>query len=356
MKVAMVVPRYPPNIHGGGEISCKLLVDTLRKKDVDVEVFSFDRVFPHIWSKLYLNYKAVGYLKDKVDDFDVFHTYNMDLLPAVGRLTKKFGINSVATLNGIVFSPSMSTYRFKYLSPKFYRNLICFNSIKNISCFTTLFQVFKDKWVEDGLDKDKITVIPNMLDPSFKPEKRKKSEDEIRLLHVGNFSPTRKEEIETLIKSYSKLKKQDVSLKMVGKGKEKVEALVERYKPKNSVNHLGEKDYEELPSIYADSDIFVHPSSLPKTADRVIYEAMLSGVCVVTTGNDYYSQVIRNKKDGLLLYPMNSEKLAENIQMLIDNPELRKKMAESGKKRVQNVCNPNRVTDRYIRVYEDLIK
>ena len=355
MKICMITPRYPPNIHGGGEISCKLLVDSLSDHNVDVDVISADRVFPSIKNKDILNIKMFKYLKNKLNDYDVFHTYNMSLLKSVGALTKKFNIKSLATLNGIVFSPSLSTYFLKYGSPRFYRNIfLVYRYIKYIKRFTTLFQYFKDKWVRDGIPEDRIIVIPNMIDSNFHPTRRTKS-NKIRLLYVGNYSRTRSEEIRKLIEIYSLLKKQDIVLYLVGKGKEKVEELIKLYKPKNSLNHLGEKLYTELPKIYANADIFFHPSKFPKVADRVIYEAMMSGVCVITTGNDYYSSIIRDMKNGLLVYPLDVNVFAEKLQILIENTSLRKKLAHNGKSSIYEKCNPETISNQYLTIYNDIM-
>jgi len=353
MKICMITPRYPPNIQGGGEISCKLLVDNLIKNNFEVDVFSADQKFPNIKNMTLQNIKTYQYLKNKIKNYDIFHTYNMTLMPGLGILTKKYKVNSIATLNGIVYSISMSTYKYQKMSPRFFRNKLIINFIKNIKYFTTLFQYFKENWINDGIDDKKISVIPNMIDVSFKPIKNTKS-DITRLLHVGNYTPTRSEEICKLIKVYSNLKKQNINLTMVGKGKNQVKKIINKYQPKNKIIHLGEKNYNELPKIYSNSDIFVHPSNFPKTGDRVIYEALMSGICVITTGNNNYSEIIKNNESGILVYPMTTEILAEKIQNLLDDVPLRKKLAQNGKKRIYDICSPDLIIKRYIKIYNNV--
>jgi glycosyltransferase involved in cell wall biosynthesis len=352
----MVTPRYPPNIHGGGEISCKLMVDNLRKTE-EVDVFTFDTIYPKSKSKILLNIRAYNYLKYKLDDYDIVHTYNMELLPCIGKLTKDININSLATLNGIVFSPSLSIYRYKYLSPKFYRNKLLSTYIKKIKYFITPFQIFKEKWIEDGLDSEKIGVISTLLDDSFVPLENDKNTDKVDLLYVGNYSPTRGEEIRKVVEGYSFLEKgQDITLTIVGKGKDKFTDLVKKYKPSNPIKILGKIKYSKIPEIYKNKDIFIHPSILPKTFDRVIYEAVLSGMCFITTGNDHYSTIFKNGQDGILLYPMTSKKLSEKIQMLIDDKPLRKKLAKNAKISLVRECSPNLVIKKYLREYNKLLR
>jgi len=356
LKIAMVTPRYPPNISGGGEISCRLLVRKLRERGHSVKVFSFDRIFPDVKNRFLLNVKVYRFLKKYVKSFDVFHVYNMDLLLAMGWLSKRYRVKSVATLNGTVYSPSLSRYSFfKYLSFRFYRNRLFMRWIRGISFFVTLSVFRKEQWVKDGIDEDRIVVVPNIVDPSFKPVSYKEHSG-INLLHVGNYSVSKKQEFKTLVKGFSLLKKQDIVLYLVGKGKKQVTGLIEKYKPVNPVVHLGMKSYSMMGSIYAIADVFVHPAVEPSPVHRVLYEALLNKLCVVTTGNNFYSSIIRDNVDGVLLYPMTPSRLAGSLRLLISDKKLRNRLGVSGCKRVKEIASSDKVIDRYISIYKNLRK
>jgi len=364
MRVALVVPRHLPNIRGGGEISSSLLAKAI-KRYVDIEVLSFDgnkykegskevkvkRIsVKHPYSKILKNIDVYRYLKDKIKDYDIFHTYNMDLLPAIGMLTRKYNIKSIATLNGIVFSPSMSTYFFhRYVNPKFYRNKIMIEYIKNIKHFTTICPYFKEKWIEDGIEENKITIIPNMIDPSFKVIENEKSDDIIRILFIGNYAKWRN--LDILLNAYSKLEYQNIELIIAGSGWENT---IKKYKVKNKITYLGGIPYSKIAEMYSKCDIFVYPTAEAKTTDRVLIEALQNGLAVITTGNEYYSPIIRNLKDGILIYPMNEKELLGKMQILIENEKLRREIANNGKKRVYEICSPEKIAKRYIEIYENL--
>lgn len=370
MKVLMITPAYFPNIAGGGDISCHLLAREL-KRYVDVVVISFDgdkiqqtdvegvmvrRIKPVSRSKILLNIQAYHFLRKEIKNYDIFHTYNMFLLPAVGKLTKDYDINSVATLNGIIFSPSMSNYMMKLLSPKFYRNKIAMKFIKNIKRFTTICPYYKENWIRDGIDSSNIAVIPNMIDRNFTPPGRKTKNADIELLFIGNYAKWRK--LEILLEAYSKLEyDKGVELVVVGKG---WASLINKFqlknRSKNKITYLNNIPYHEIPSIYASADIFAYPTARPVPIGRVLIESLQSELTVVTTGNDHYSPIIRNKKDGILIYPMSTNTLAESLQQLIDNPKWRKELAKSGKKRVYEVCSPDKIVKQYIKIYESIVK
>ena len=382
MRVCIVTPRYPPNTKGGGEISCSLLARELSNY-LDVEVVSFDGdvtsksvvdgvkvirkkpIAPHEL-KTPVNLQAYHFLKKKLGDYDIFHTYNHDLMPAVGLLTRFHKIKSVATLNGSVYFSSIDpsgwyqSYKTS-LHPKtklkglyiISRNKIMLPAIKNINAFTALSPFNRDKFVEEGLPSNKIRVITNMLDSTFIPLKKEKEDDIAKILYIGNF--TFGKGIDTLISAYSRLEKQDIELVIAGDNKtSKVDELIKKLKPKNKVRFLGKVAHEKTPELYAKADIFVVPYPYPYPIGRTILEALRSGVCVISTGNDYYSPIIKDMKSGVLNYPCTAEKLSEKIQMLIDKPDLREKLAKNGQRRVEEVCAPEKIIKQYISIYEGL--
>jgi glycosyltransferase involved in cell wall biosynthesis len=380
-RVCIVTPRYPPNKKGGGEISCSLLARELSTY-VDVEVVSFDGnvtsksvvdgvkvirkkpIAPHEL-KTPVNLQAYQFLKKKIEDYDIFHTYNHDLMPAIGLLTKCYGVKSVATLNGSVYFSSIDpsgwyqSYKTS-LHPKtklkglyiISRNKIMLPAIKNINAFTALSPFNRDKFVEEGLPSNKIRVMTNMLDSTFIP--LKKEEDDIaKILYIGNF--TFGKGVDTLISAYSRLEKQDIELVIAGdNATSKVDELIKKLKPKNKVRFLGKVAHEKTPELYAKADIFVVPYPYPYPIGRTILEALRSGVCVISTGNGYYSPIIKDMKSGVLIYPCTAEKLSEKIQMLIDKPDLREKLAKNGQRRVEEVCAPEKIIKEYISIYEGL--
>jgi len=378
MKVCIVTPRYPPIVKGGGEISVSLLAREL-SKFVEVNVVSFDRnltsvsvvddipvtrvhpIAPHDL-KLPQNLQALRILREKIGTCDIFHSYNHDLMPSLGFLTKKHGINSVATLNGSVYFHSLDTgghfksgnpVRRAAISLIKLRNKFALHYIENIKMFTTLSTFYRDKFAEAGIPKDKIRIVTNMLDPNFKPKQNIKAKAKVIILYTGSYIFSRG--IDILIDAYSRLEEQNVELIIAGDSPQKIQPLIKKFEPKNDVNVVGKISYDKLPDLYALADIYVLPYRYPYPVGRTILEAMVSGVPTITTGNSYYSPIIEDMKSGVLIYPMEAEKLAEVIQRLIDSPNLRKRLSHNAKKRVRDVCSPHKISRKYLEIYERLI-
>lgn len=376
MNVCIVTPRYFPNSPGGGARSCHLIARTLNNI-VNVEVISFDgkktssteidgvlvhRLKPTSSEKTSLNIQCFNYLRNKLGKFDLIHTYNMDLIPSIGLLTGKYKINSVATLNGTIYS-RMNEWYYKFLDSKsglkhnifsislLSRNVVLKEMIKKIRKFTALCKFRKESFIQEGLPGENISVIPNILDMDRKISSRNVKKGISRLLYFGT-SRWRKG-LDIIIDAYSLLRKQELELTIAGLSRPKeVEKSLNSERLKNKATVSGRVPYDDIGRLYAQSDILVHPLRFPEPVGRILIEGMQSELCVLATGTDYYSPIIRDMKDGLLLYPCTPNKLAKKIQFLLDNPELITRLAKSAKERVYDICNPEKIAKQYIELYE----
>ena len=81
------------------------------------------------------------------------------------------------------------------------------------------------------------------------------------------------------------------------------------------------------------ADAFALPS-FAEGIPVVLMEAMASGVPCVTTRITGIPELIRDGVDGLLVTPSDSSELAEALERLMRNPELRKRLALKGREKV----------------------
>ncbi|MGE5848255.1 MAG: glycosyltransferase family 4 protein [Ignavibacteria bacterium] len=91
---------------------------------------------------------------------------------------------------------------------------------------------------------------------------------------------------------------------------------------------LGYLSGSELSAAFASSDIFVFPSTT-ETFGNVTLEAMASGIVPVCAREGGAYGVIEENKTGLIANPRDAQNLSEKIEMLLNNPKLREKMAEN---------------------------
>lgn len=102
-------------------------------------------------------------------------------------------------------------------------------------------------------------------------------------------------------------------------------------------------------------DIFVLPS-LEEGFPNVILEAMAKGLPVVATDVDGNSEAVVEGATGYLIPPADTEALAERLEDLVRNPELREQFGAAGLHRIEKWFTYQRMISRYQRVYDTLCR
>jgi len=92
-------------------------------------------------------------------------------------------------------------------------------------------------------------------------------------------------------------------------------------------------------------------SSLKEGLPYSLLEAMQAGLPIVSTNVGAIPEILQDKKNGLLLEPKNPLILAQNIQHLIDNPDLAKKLGEQAKKDVMKRFTIEKMIEQTKKVY-----
>lgn len=124
----------------------------------------------------------------------------------------------------------------------------------------------------------------------------------------------------------------DALLIIVGSGPLEI-ALKEQANPlKDKVRFLGPKTHEELKTIYASADIFVAPSITAANGATegfglVLIEAMASGLPVIASHSGGIVDIVKNGENGLLTEEKNIKHLAYNIQLLLTDTTLYKRLS-----------------------------
>lgn len=101
----------------------------------------------------------------------------------------------------------------------------------------------------------------------------------------------------------------------------------------NSLEFLGFKPYNEIPSIIAASDICIFPS-LWENFPNVCLEAMLAGKPVIGTNNGGMADMIQDHINGLLIPPKSPKAIANAILELYNNARLVTHLGEAARKTV----------------------
>jgi glycosyltransferase involved in cell wall biosynthesis len=101
----------------------------------------------------------------------------------------------------------------------------------------------------------------------------------------------------------------------------------------NSLNFLGRIPREKIQNEYLNADIFVLPSFAEGSASST-YEALACGLPVITTQAS--GSVVRNGIEGFIVPEGDARALADRIEELVENRELRDRMAIAARERAKD--------------------
>jgi glycosyltransferase involved in cell wall biosynthesis len=195
-----------------------------------------------------------------------------------------------------------------------------------------------------GVPEDKVEVVPCGVDEDFHPRPGSDALDRLRdrrglprqmLLSVGTMEP--RKNLNTLLQSYALLRGRMQIAPLVVAGPrgwrhEEVFSTVERLGLEETVLFPGYVPREELPFWYNAADLFVYPS-LYEGFGLPALEAMASGTPVVTSNTSSLPEVVGDA--GLLVNPSDPEAMAEAIQKVLTDSDLRDSLRERGLERAR---------------------
>lgn len=113
---------------------------------------------------------------------------------------------------------------------------------------------------------------------------------------------------------------------------------------------------EDMPTVFSESHIICLPSFYGEGVPKVLIEAAASGRPIVTTNMPGCREIVKNGENGLLVPVRSTAELADAIQSLIENPELRQKMGARGREIVVSEFAVGKVVSETMTVYEELLK
>jgi glycosyltransferase involved in cell wall biosynthesis len=83
-----------------------------------------------------------------------------------------------------------------------------------------------------------------------------------------------------------------------------------------------------------------------------LMEALYVGIPVVSTSISGIPELIKNGKEGFLVEPAEVEQLSNAITTLLKDEEIRKKMAEEGKKKIEKNFNLHVEVQKLVEIWD----
>lgn len=233
----------------------------------------------------------------------------------------------------------------------------------------TITKGIADLLITNGIDSNKITILPNAVDINkFNPMARDiEIEDDLDLSgklvigYIGSF--VEYEGLDLLLQAIARIRKEfkdSIRLLLVGDG-EVMDDLRElsRFLGINDiVIFIGMVDHDEVDRYYSVIDIAVYPRKGTRVCELVSplkpYEAMAMQKAVIASNVQALSEMVIHGQTGLLHEKDNIESLANCIKMLVNDDELRTRLSSQAREWVAENRTWDSVSKTVLETYNNL--
>jgi glycogen synthase len=215
---------------------------------------------------------------------------------------------------------------------------------------------------ECGIVKERIKVIPNLLDQEQFLYGSKERSKEVKVLCVGRLERTKgvamlEEAIPVILKKAPGLK-----FIMIGddsadeNGMSWAKRLSEHFKTEGiqeRVLILGGVDRETLINWYKRADMAVVPSLLYESFSYTCAQAMAAGIPVVASRIGGIPETLDEGRCGILIEPGQVPELTQAVLRLAEDQPLRNRMGSAGFERAKNNFDPELVAKKVLQMVEE---
>jgi len=275
-------------------------------------------------------------------------------------MSKIFRINSVITVHG---GEITLLRKFKFLGK------IVVNSLNKSSIIFANSNYTKDRLIRLGVKKEKIIInkvpakfVNSVSDKNSINQFRKKYVEPSQkiILFVGRLIEAKG--VEYLIRALLHTQNKKIHLIIAGDGLllDNLKKLTKSLDLESKVTFFGWATKRDLSMLFAISDLFVVPSidTFEENAEGlglVIPEAMNSGLPIIASSVGGIVDTVKNEVNGLLVEQKNPKALANAIDRIFSDEELKKKMIENSKETVKEF-SPTAIARSYFDVFQSLVK
>ena len=113
---------------------------------------------------------------------------------------------------------------------------------------------------------------------------------------------------------------------------------------------------EDINNVFAMSNIVVLPSFYGEGLPKVLIEAAACGRAIVTTDNPGCLEAVEVDKSGFIVPIKDSEALANAIERLVNDDELRRSFGDAGRRLAEREFDVNSVVNKHLDIYNGLLK
>jgi glycosyltransferase involved in cell wall biosynthesis len=298
-----------------------------------------------LYELMSLTYNVYGYrrlcraIRAKRPDL-IYERYALNTFCGV-LAGKRFGIPMILEVNAPLYyeQSKLGKLTFKRLARRLER-WICSQSTRTV----VVTEVMKDLLAKEGVPTHQMVVMSNGIDPQrFHPGI---SGEEVRTRYglgghtvlgfVGWFRKWHGLERLLEIMHESQLARQHVKLLLVGDGPASPDLIryADEHNLRSAVIFTGPVGREAMAAHIAAMDITLQPSVTEYACPMKIIEYMGMGKCTVAPNQPNIREILEEGITGVLFQPDNKDSLRAQIEALVNNPDMRRRMGRTAAERI----------------------
>jgi glycosyltransferase involved in cell wall biosynthesis len=112
---------------------------------------------------------------------------------------------------------------------------------------------------------------------------------------------------------------------------------------------------EDMPKLYAASEICVYPSSSLEPFGLTLLESMASERPIVVTRTGGMPEIVHDNINGFLVPVKDFEELATRVTLLLTDKELRDRLSQTGRKIIEENYTKEIMTEKTLNIYKQFV-
>ncbi|MCK4956758.1 MAG: glycosyltransferase family 4 protein [Candidatus Cloacimonetes bacterium] len=235
---------------------------------------------------------------------------------------------------------------------------------KNADHIVAVTKRFKQRIIENGYSKNKISVIRNGSDLSFKPvdvseelKEKFQVDKNFIVIYAGNLGLA--QNLTVVLKAAEKLKEKKILFLMVGTGPE--ETLLKNYAKSHNLTNViftGEIAKDNMSEYLSLSDCGLIPLKNIEVFERTIpsklFDYMSANLPIILGVKGEAKEILEKSEAGICFEPDNVDELVEEIEYLKTNSLELEKMKQKGRDFVKTNFDRNELAKKLDDVFAKL--
>jgi len=263
-------------------------------------------------------------------------------------LLRAFHIKRVYHLHNKGFSQNSTNKAYNF----FYRFVF-----KDADIILLSIQLYSD--IKKFVPLSHVTICPNgIADANINTQSILLKEKPVKIMFLSNLCVSKG--VLILLEACSILQQRGIEFEIDFVGAEgdlnatQFSEKAMKHQLNSKAKYLGKKYDVEKQNIFETSDIFIHPT-LSDCFPLVLLEAMQYSLPVVSTFEGGISDIVEDGITGYLVPQKNVEALAEKLESLIKDPELRHQMGKAGRQKYESEFTLNAFETRLKNILQQVL-